>query len=127
MATAAEVLRTEGPPGFWKGNFVNILRTAPFKAINFFSFDKYHGLLVGLTGEEGNVARFAAGALAGVTATLCCFPLDVVRTRLLAKGGGPRYGGVFQTISGMAKHEGLGSLYTGPSGRFGVVGVVGVH
>ncbi|KAI3680949.1 hypothetical protein L6452_35729 [Arctium lappa] len=24
----------EGLKGFWKGNFVNILRTAPFKALN---------------------------------------------------------------------------------------------
>jgi hypothetical protein len=113
LTTAQEVLRTEGVAGFWRGNLVNILRTAPFKAINFFSFDKYHQLLVQWTGEDGNVARFAGGALAGLTATMTCFPLDVVRTRLLAKGNGPRYGGPFQTIAGIVKHEGPTALYTG--------------
>ena len=65
FATAAEVWRTEGAIGFWRGNLVNILRTAPFKAVNFFAFDSYHKLLVYLTKEEGNTARFAAGACAG--------------------------------------------------------------
>ncbi|GAX86363.1 hypothetical protein CEUSTIGMA_g13775.t1, partial [Chlamydomonas eustigma] len=41
LSTAQEVFRTEGVTGFWRGNLVNILRTAPFKALNFFSFDKY--------------------------------------------------------------------------------------
>ena len=49
----------------------------------------------------------------GLTATLACFPLDVTRTRLLAKGSGPRYGGPFQTIQGIVRHEGVGALYAG--------------
>ena len=53
-----------------------------------------------------------------MTATLTCFPLDVVRTRLLAKGSGPRYGGPFQTISGIARHEGVSALYTGEESEF---------
>jgi len=32
---------------------------------------------------------------------------------LLAKGSGPRYGGPFQTMAGIARHEGLGGLYAG--------------
>ena len=65
VSTAREVWRTEGVAGFWRGNLINILRTAPFKAINFFSFDMYHRMLVQVTGEEGNTARFVAGACAG--------------------------------------------------------------
>ncbi|GAX86336.1 hypothetical protein CEUSTIGMA_g13748.t1 [Chlamydomonas eustigma] len=49
----------------------------------------------------------------GLTATMACFPLDVVRTRLLAKGNGLRYGGPFQTIAGIVKHEGPSALYSG--------------
>ena len=65
FSTATEVMHTEGLAGFWRGNLVNILRTAPFKAINFMSFDLYHKLWKNLTGEDGNTARFAAGACAG--------------------------------------------------------------
>jgi hypothetical protein len=29
------IFAKEGARGFWKGNFVNLLRTTPYKAINF--------------------------------------------------------------------------------------------
>eukprot|EP00878_Enallax_costatus_P042012 GHUV01048963.1.p1 GENE.GHUV01048963.1~~GHUV01048963.1.p1 ORF type:complete len:111 (+),score=0.15 GHUV01048963.1:711-1043(+) len=51
-------------------------------------------------------------ALAGITATLVCFPLDVLRTRLMAPWG-HKYGGPLRTLSGMARCEGLGALYAG--------------
>lgn len=55
------------------------------------------------------------GPPAGITATLVCFPLDVVRTRLMARGHvGPRYGsGPIAMLAGMLRHEGPRSLYTG--------------
>jgi len=65
VSTAMEVWRTEGIAGFWRGNLVNIMRTAPFKAVNFFAFDTYHKFLICILKEDGNMARFSAGALAG--------------------------------------------------------------
>ncbi|KAG1679639.1 hypothetical protein FOA52_006156 [Chlamydomonas sp. UWO 241] len=113
VATARSVLAREGVWGFWKGNVINVLRTAPFKALNFFSFDIYHKKLAEVFHKDGNAARFTAGAAAGVTATIVCFPLDVVRTRLMAQGAGPRYGGMVGTFVGIVRHEGLQGLYTG--------------
>lgn len=71
---------TQGLKGFWKGNFVNILRTAPFKAINFYSYDTYRKQLLKLSGNEEttNFERFIAGAAAGMTASVLCLPLDTV-------------------------------------------------
>lgn len=75
------IAATQGIRGFWKGNFVNILRTAPFKAINFYSYEKYRDHLLKLTGNEEatNLERFVAGAAAGITATVLCIPMDTVR------------------------------------------------
>ncbi|PKI58742.1 hypothetical protein CRG98_020898, partial [Punica granatum] len=69
---------TQGLKGFWKGNFVNILRTAPFKAINFYSNDTYRNQLLKWSGNEEttNFERFIAGAAAGITATILCLPMD---------------------------------------------------
>lgn len=74
------IAESQGLRGFWKGNFVNILRTAPFKAINFYAYDTYRNHLVKLSGNEEstNFERFLAGAAAGITATLLCLPMDTV-------------------------------------------------
>lgn len=75
---------SQGLRGFWKGNFINILRTAPFKAINFYAYDTYRGHLLKLTRNEEttNFERFVAGAASGITATLLCLPLDTVSVNL---------------------------------------------
>lgn len=75
------IATTQGLRGFWKGNLVNILRTAPFKAVNFYAYDTYRKQLVKLSGNEEttNSERFIAGAAAGITATVLCLPLDTVR------------------------------------------------
>jgi hypothetical protein len=74
------IAASQGLKGFWKGNFVNILRTAPFKAINFYAYDTYRSQLMKLTGNEEttNFERFVAGAASGITATLLCIPMDTV-------------------------------------------------
>lgn len=50
----------------------------------------------------------------GIVATLVCFPLDLVRTRLMSRSKAPNYGsGPFSTLVGILKHEGPAALYTG--------------
>ena len=50
--------------------------------------------------------------LAGVTATVTCFPLDVMRTRVMGPGGHV-YGGVISTFSNLLQKEGVSSMYVG--------------
>ncbi|MCD9639101.1 hypothetical protein HAX54_023404 [Datura stramonium] len=108
------IAATQGLRGFWKGNLVNILRTAPFKAVNFCAFDTYRKQLLRLSGNEEttNVERFVAGAAAGVTATVMCLPLDTVRTKLVARGG-EALGGVVGAFQHVIRTEGFFSLYKG--------------
>ncbi|KAL5982187.1 hypothetical protein ACLOJK_016257 [Asimina triloba] len=103
------IAASQGLKGFWKGNFVNILRTAPFKA------------------ETTNFERFLAGAAAGITATILCLPMDTpscsslihpdqiidqIRTKLVAPGG-EALGGVIGAFRHMIQTEGFFSLYKG--------------
>ncbi|XP_021752772.1 probable mitochondrial adenine nucleotide transporter BTL3 [Chenopodium quinoa] len=108
------IATTQGIKGFWKGNFVNILRTAPFKAINFYAYDRYRNYLCKLSGNEeaANFERFVAGAAAGITATLLCLPMDTIRTVMVAPGG-EALGGVIGTCRHMIQTEGFFSLYKG--------------
>ncbi|KAG9451521.1 hypothetical protein H6P81_011486 [Aristolochia fimbriata] len=105
---------SQGLKGFWKGNFVNILRTAPFKAVNFYAYDTYRKQLLKMSGNEEttNFERFVAGAAAGITATILCLPMDTIRTKLVAPGG-EALGGVIGAFRHMIQTEGFFSLYKG--------------
>ncbi|KAK1391970.1 putative mitochondrial adenine nucleotide transporter BTL3 [Heracleum sosnowskyi] len=108
------IAASQGLRGFWKGNFVNILRTAPFKAINFYAYDTYRSELLRITGNEEttNFERFVAGAAAGITATVLCIPMDTIRTKMVAPGG-EALGGVIGAFRHMIQTEGFFSLYKG--------------
>ncbi|KAG4154108.1 hypothetical protein ERO13_D03G037400v2 [Gossypium hirsutum] len=108
------IAASEGLKGFWKGNFLNILRTAPFKAINFYAYDIYRSQLLKLSGNEEatNSERFLAGAAAGITATLLCLPMDTIRTVMVAPGG-EALGGLIGAFCHMIQTEGFFSLYKG--------------
>ncbi|XP_071693942.1 probable mitochondrial adenine nucleotide transporter BTL3 [Rutidosis leptorrhynchoides] len=108
------IAASQGIKGFWKGNFVNILRTAPFKAINFYAYDKYRSELLKITGnkETSHYERFIAGAAAGITATILCIPMDTIRTKMVAPGG-EALGGVIGAFRHMIQTEGFFSLYKG--------------
>ncbi|KAM1277218.1 hypothetical protein ACFX13_030350 [Malus domestica] len=72
------IAANQGMKGFWKGNLVNILRTAPFKAINFYAYDTYRKQLLCFSEnkETTNFERFVAGAAAEITVATLCLPLD---------------------------------------------------
>ncbi|KAI3757362.1 hypothetical protein L6452_04898 [Arctium lappa] len=108
------IASSQGLKGFWKGNFVNILRTAPFKALNFCAYDSYRRHLLRLTGNEEttNFERLFAGAGAGMTASILCLPLDTIRTKLVAPGG-EALGGVIGAFRHIIQTEGFLSLYKG--------------
>ncbi|XP_045803412.1 probable mitochondrial adenine nucleotide transporter BTL3 [Trifolium pratense] len=108
------IATSQGLRGFWKGNLLNVLRTAPFKAVNFSAYDTYRKQLLRFSGNEEttNFERFIAGAAAGVTATIICLPLDTIRTKIVAHGG-EAFGGVIGAFQYMIQTEGFFSLYKG--------------
>ena len=116
-AAFRKVMAAEGARGFWRGNAINLLRVCPYKAINFAAFDAYRGVAVALSpGGPHDVDKALlafAGAAAGVTSVCSCFPMDVVRTRLLVAGGMRKYGGLRNCVRRMFQKEGIGGFYRG--------------
>ena len=53
---------------------------------------------------------FVRGSYTGMTATVTCFPLDLVRTRLLSSTA---YSNAFSALRDIACKEGIGALYVG--------------
>ena len=69
FVTSKIVFKNEGVIGFWKGNLVNIVRTAPFKAINFSAFDTVRTAITKTFDVKENtvadeVSLFLSGAFA---------------------------------------------------------------
>lgn len=59
-------------------------------------------------------SRLIAGAVAGTTACVACYPLDLVRTRLTTQlDGREAYRGITDAVAKIVRHEGASGLYCG--------------
>lgn len=136
-----DILRNEGVLGLWAGNGANLLRVFPAKAVVFSSNDFYRQLLQRWTGQErlSGSLSFVAGGLAGMSASLLTYPLDLARGRITGKlataPGQKVYGGIIETVVLTVKDEGFVALYRGATPtligavpyegiKFGTVGVL---
>lgn len=61
------------------------------------------------------VQPFATGSLAGMAATCCMQPVDMVKVRIQVLAGTPQAAGPFTIVSQMIKNEGFAAFYTGLS------------
>uniref|UniRef100_A0A0D9WDB5 ADP,ATP carrier protein n=1 Tax=Leersia perrieri TaxID=77586 RepID=A0A0D9WDB5_9ORYZ len=116
--STAEVFRTimkhEGWTGLFRGNFVNVIRVAPSKAIELFAFDTANKFLTPKSGEQQKVPlppSLVAGAFAGVSSTLCTYPLELIKTRLTIQRG--VYDNFLHAFVKIVREEGPTELYRG--------------
>lgn len=109
-----DILQTDGWRGLFRGNFVNVIRVAPSKAIELFAYDTVNKHLSSKTDEERKLpipASLIAGACAGVSSTLITYPLELVKTRLTIQRG--VYDGLFDAFIKILREGGPGELYRG--------------
>lgn len=115
FATLRAVPKKEGFLGLYKGNGAMMVRIFPYGAIQFMAFDTYRKFLSKRLGISRHIHRLMAGSMAGMTAVICTYPLDVVRARLAFQVKGEhRYTGIinaFQTI--YLKEGGVLGFYRG--------------
>ncbi|XP_062306238.1 mitochondrial coenzyme A transporter SLC25A42-like [Osmerus eperlanus] len=100
----------------WRGNSATMVRVIPYAALQFCSHDQYKRLLGGYYGYQGKalppLPRFLAGSLAGTTAAMLTYPLDMVRARMAVT---PRemYSNVMHVFVRISQEEGFKTLYRG--------------
>uniref|UniRef100_A0AAV2JNW3 Solute carrier family 25 member 16 n=1 Tax=Knipowitschia caucasica TaxID=637954 RepID=A0AAV2JNW3_KNICA len=115
FATLKAVPKKEGFCGLYKGNGAMMVRIFPYGAIQFMALDAYKKMLSIKFGISGNIHWLMAGSMAGMTAVIFTYPLDVVRARLAFQVTGEhRYSGIlnaFQTI--FLKEGGILGFYRG--------------
>ncbi|EGG20887.1 EF-hand domain-containing protein [Cavenderia fasciculata] len=106
--------RTEGLMGLFKGNGTNVIRIAPYSAIQFLAYEKYKEFLM----EDGKkhlttAQNLIVGGAAGVTSLLFTYPLDLIRARLTVQINEQKYNGILNTYRTVVKEEGYAGLYKG--------------
>ncbi|XP_075467266.1 mitochondrial coenzyme A transporter SLC25A42 isoform X2 [Ascaphus truei] len=113
------IYRTYLNDGFlslWRGNSATMVRVIPYAAIQFCAHEEYKKLLGSYYGFQGNaltpVPRLLAGSLAGTTATMVTYPLDLVRARM-AVTPKEMYCNIIHVFMRMSREEGLKTLYRG--------------
>ncbi|GKV42090.1 hypothetical protein SLEP1_g49535 [Rubroshorea leprosula] len=108
------IIKHDGWKGLFRGNLVNVIRVAPSKAIELFAFDTVNKKLSPKPGEQPKIpipASLVAGACAGVSSTLCTYPLELVKTRLTIEKD--MYDGILDAFVKILQNEGPGELYRG--------------
>ncbi|XP_077999448.1 solute carrier family 25 member 16-like [Glandiceps talaboti] len=109
------IYRKEGFLGFYKGNGAMMVRIFPYDSIKFGSYEQYKKLTSYYLGPKNEIGKLLNGALAGVTAVTCTYPLDMIRARLAFQVKGEHiYNGIIDAIKSIYKKEGgLRALYSG--------------
>ncbi|KAK6945085.1 Mitochondrial substrate/solute carrier [Dillenia turbinata] len=117
------IMQNDGWKGLFRGNLVNVIRVAPSKAIELLAYDTVKKHLTPEPGEQPQIslpASLIAGAVAGVSSTICTYPLELLKTRLTIQRG--VYNNFLDALIKIVQKEGPAELYRGltPS----VIGVI---
>ncbi|GIL71816.1 hypothetical protein Vretimale_646 [Volvox reticuliferus] len=126
---ASDIVSSQGWRGLYRGNLLNVIRSAPQKALDFFAFDAFKRLI----GDDTHLQIFVAAGLAGCTSWVALYPLEVVRSRITVSAAAAAAAtaatstataaasvtaaasspGMFDAMSSLVRREGVGALYKG--------------
>ena len=101
----------EGAKGYFKGNGANIIRIIPFSALEFYTFEKCKYIFLSDEDPRNKIRLLLCGSVAGIVASSCTYPLDLVRTLLSLKTDQSR--GLMGEMMHIVHKEGLRGLYRG--------------
>ncbi|RKP24773.1 mitochondrial carrier domain-containing protein [Syncephalis pseudoplumigaleata] len=101
LANAMRQLYTSGGiRNFFRGNGLNVLKIAPESGIKFLSYDRCKRLFgAGRRNDDGSpvelglLSKFMAGGTAGVISQGAIYPLETLKTRMMASAGVQQAGG----------------------------------
>ncbi|KAK9066243.1 hypothetical protein SSX86_013564 [Deinandra increscens subsp. villosa] len=118
LSVAKTIITTEGYRGMYRGLTVTALRDAPSHGFYFWTYEFIREKLhpgCRKTGQESFNTMLFAGGLAGVASWVCCYPLDVVKTRIQAQtpSSKVKYDGIVDCFKKSVTNDGYGVLFRG--------------
>ncbi|RYG68740.1 hypothetical protein EON64_04495 [archaeon] len=127
LKTSMDIVRREGVLSLWRGNFTSaVIHRFPYSAIQFSTYEALKTVIVRHTDTHHDSAliRFVCGSLSGAVSVVTCYPLDIVRTRLIVaapSSSGPRMSSrIVNIMRDIVRREGVRGLYRGLGATLGV-------
>ncbi|KAG6425913.1 hypothetical protein SASPL_110122 [Salvia splendens] len=112
---ARSIIRSEGWCGIYRGLGITVLRDAPSHGVYFWTYEYVREQLhpgCRKSGDETLRTMMVAGGLAGVASWVCCYPLDVIKTRMQAQSSSS-YTGMVDCFATSVRREGYSVLWRG--------------
>ncbi|KAF9622153.1 hypothetical protein IFM89_030011 [Coptis chinensis] len=122
LSVAKDIFIRQGIRGMYRGLTITVLRDAPAHGVYFWTYEYTREKLhpgCRKSGQESLKTMLFAGGLAGVASWMCCYPLDVVKTRLQAQSQTsidhlkPKYSGILDCFRKSVLEEGYCVLWRG--------------
>ncbi|PXF43620.1 Mitochondrial thiamine pyrophosphate carrier [Gracilariopsis chorda] len=104
------IVSTEGVRALWKGNVPAMLMVTPYSALQLSAF---YQLQQANPISKEPYASLSVGAVSSCFATVCTYPLDLLRTRFAAQTEPRHYDTVRHAMSVIYTKEGIRGFYAG--------------
>lgn len=119
-ATVGEILRKEGPAGFYRGWCSTLIRDVPFSFLYFPMYAELHSSAA-FGGGDSFRGNLAAGMISGALAGAFSTPTDVIKTRLQNQAPGELKMSWAECVKNVAK-EGPAAFFKGTGPRMICIG-----
>lgn len=111
---AAEINKTQGIAGFYKGIEANVMRAMILNATKMACYDQCKGVMRGVGFKDGLQLQFMSAFSAGFFMTCTASPFDIIRTRLMNQPTDAKlYNGFLDCFGKILKNEGPLGFYKG--------------
>ncbi|GJD10832.1 ADP/ATP translocase 4 [Galdieria sulphuraria] len=116
MEALKRIPREQGFWAYWRGNGVNLLRSIPGSGFKLFLYEYFKNQVFlpknrSYDGFDLILRKVGSGVLAGTSAVLIFYPLDLVRTRFAAdvsrQGISREYASILDCTKQIARNEGF--------------------
>ncbi|XP_009612568.1 mitochondrial carrier protein CoAc2-like [Nicotiana tomentosiformis] len=120
-----KIAKTEGAPGFFRGNGASVARIVPYAALHYMAYEEYRRWIInGIPGVgTGPILDLIAGSFAGGTAVLFTYPLDLVRTKLAYQVVGSQNLNVQGLVTGEQVYKGIKDCFSKTYKEAGIKGL----
>ncbi|XP_028407644.1 mitochondrial thiamine pyrophosphate carrier-like [Dendronephthya gigantea] len=112
------IAKEEGIQALWKGHVPAQILSISYGCAQFASFEVLTKMAWKTIShkkytDQKPVIHFICGGLAGCFSSVLVYPIDVVRTRLVAQGEPKVYNGLYQAVTAMYCENGIRTFYQG--------------